>query len=97
MAFPLAAIVGLLPSVINLVKPLIAGKVKTAVVEKETGTVAVVAKPWYLSKAMLGAAAVAVGLGSRVFGYELGAEGVDSIVDAIGIILIVWGRAKAVK
>jgi uncharacterized membrane protein len=81
----------------DIIKAVGVGKVKTAVEDKETGTIAVVGKPWWMSKAMVGAVLIIGAAGARMFGYDLGSENVDGIVELIGGVLVLLGRAKAVR
>lgn len=96
MALP-AILIGLLPTVIDMLKPVVAAKVKAVVQDKDTGTVSVVQKPWWQSKAMLGAVLLLASIGGRFFGYELTGTQIDQTVEILLGLFIMFGRAKAVR
>lgn len=60
-------------------------------------------KPWYLSRTLWGVAVTAIGLVSPKVIEWLGGPAatdtvmvvVESVVELVGIVMTVWGRAKA--
>jgi uncharacterized membrane protein len=94
-------VISAIPSIIkaapDIIKAVGVGKVKNVVQDEATGTVAIVGKPWWMSKAMVGAVLIVGAAGARWLGYDLGSENVDGIVELIGGVLVLIGRAKAVK
>lgn len=83
----------LLPSIIKVVSP----KIKSAVQDAETGIVSVYEKPWWKSKAMLGAVALVASFVGRYFGYELTGTNIDQAVEMLLALFVLLGRTQAVK
>lgn len=58
-------------------------------------------KPWYQSRTIIGAAVVVVAQVGKLFGWTLGTEDADALVNDLltflGAALAIYGRVKAAK
>lgn len=105
MAILGSIIAALAPKVIGaLVSKVANAKVKTAVVNKSEPVPAgelpwadVSEKPWWQSRAILGAGLLVASVAGRWFGFELTGTQIDQGVEMVLAILVMVGRARAVK